>query len=65
MVLRGVRNGFLNFGPFGTVFDESRAVWNLVRFKVMQPQFCSENIENIVLNFRTHIQILTGAHAMF
>jgi hypothetical protein len=48
---RGVQNGFFNLGQFGTVFDKSRTVWNSVQ-NPKKPQFGSENIENIVLNFR-------------
>jgi hypothetical protein len=44
---------FFNFGRFGTVFDQSRTVRNSVQFEILKkPRFGSENIENIVLNFR-------------
>jgi hypothetical protein len=49
--MRGVRNRFFNFGRFGTVFDKSRTVRNSVR-NPKKPRFGSENIKNIVLNFR-------------
>ena len=53
---RGVRNGFLNFGRFGTVFGKIRTVRNSVR-NPEKPRFGSENLKNFVLNFRNPIYI--------
>ena len=68
MYSRGVRNGFFNFGRFGTVFDKSQTVRFEIRFGLESRKTAVRlgKHRKYCIKFQKthHIQIQTGDHAM-